>query len=259
MKISSNANLPRLRADHLKKAAWAAPDVVTKATFGVLAYGPGGVAAASIGSLPASAINLRQAFDEQRKGIGSWKLVAANALNVAAGVGAAGVSVAGLVDPSYQTAALVGLGMSAGANVLTGVLNYAKDMGKSHKMEATEDSAVAARALGQQVRRNWKSGLVEGAKHAALGAAAGAAGVPLVVAVANVGLNIVSEMGSLAIAVMTAGFSKAGGAHLAMPNLLELASNGAGIGAAVGLAAGVTFGLLPQIKRGILEACERKT
>lgn len=208
-------------------------------------------ALSTAGSLPASVINLHQAYDEQRKGVGSWKVVGANALNVGVGVAASGVALTALLDPSYQTAALVGLGLSAGTNVLTGVINYAKDMGSTHKQEPDGSTGVAMRALGQQAKRNWKSGLAEGAKFAALGAAAGAVGTPVVGALGYLGISALSEIGNVVITILTMGFEKGAALHSVMPNLLDLATSGGAIGAAVGLTAGIGVGLFPQIKRAL--------
>ena len=206
---------------------------------------------ATLGSLPASAINLHQAYDEQRKGVGSWKLVATNALNVGVGTAASVATVASLIDPSYQTAAMVGLGLSLGANVFTGAVNYAADMGSTHKHESDGSTAVAMRALGQQAKANWKPGLVQGAKYAALAAAAGAVSFPLIGAVATVGLNAVSDVAATAINLMTAGFANQSSIHAAMPNLAELATTGGSIGTTVGLVAGAAGGLFPGLKRAL--------
>ena len=60
MKINAGQTF---RPANLKKSAWAAPDVICKAAFGAMAYGSGGAAVATLGSLPASAINLHQAYE----------------------------------------------------------------------------------------------------------------------------------------------------------------------------------------------------
>jgi len=237
----------------LKKTAWAAPDVVVKAAVGTLAYGPAGAGLATVASLPASAINLHQAYDEQRRGVGSWKVVGANFANVGAGLGATAIAAASLVDPSLQSAALVAFGVSAGTNVITGVINYASDMGSTLKNESNANTGVALRALGKEAKANWKSGLVQGAKYAAMLGAAGAVAFPLMGAAATLGMNAISEVMNAAVTILTAGFMHSSTVSAAMPSLLELAATGAGVGGAVGLAAGATTGLFPGIKRALAE------